>query len=63
MKNLIVGRTHIKVKDYLSDEDKQPKVQLIHIGKRIRSKRITNPVVWSSEIEDAKEMIYVTSKR
>lgn len=55
MKNQITGRTHIKVSDYLGKEEKEPKpvVQLFKIGKREK-----NRVVWSSQVEDAKEMVH-----
>jgi hypothetical protein len=55
MKNQISGRTHIKVADYLGKEAQEPhaEVQLIKIGKREK-----NRVVWSSEVEDAKELVH-----
>ena len=57
MKNLLRGHSHVQVKDFLSQEDQQPKVALVKIGKRVRSKREENKVVWSSEVEDAKATV------
>jgi len=54
-KNLISGHSHLLVKDYLTKEDEQPKVQLVKIGKK--HKREENKVVWSSVIEDAKQTV------
>jgi len=57
-KNLITGHSNLKTKDYPGFKEAcEPKVNLIVVAKRVRTKIVENPIVYSTEIEDAKQLV------